>query len=56
LAGNTATAALQNGWQTTAFASAVCLLSPADLYESLDEILLRGDDAGIVIQRLPGPA
>jgi hypothetical protein len=31
-------------------------LSPADSYESLDEILLRGDDAAIVIQRLQGSA
>jgi hypothetical protein len=32
---------------------AVRLMSVADLYDSLDEILLGSDEADIVIQRLP---
>jgi hypothetical protein len=35
---------------------AVRLMSAADLYDSIDEILLGSNDADIVIQRLPVPA
>jgi hypothetical protein len=35
---------------------AVRLMSSADLYDSLDEILLGSDEADIVIQRLPSLA
>jgi hypothetical protein len=35
---------------------AVRLMSAAELYDALDEILLGSDDADIVIQRLPVPA
>jgi hypothetical protein len=35
---------------------AVRFMSCADLYDSIDEILLGRDDADIVIQRLPVPA